>query len=157
MKYIKCRNNFGKIVSIQKNKFFFRPSVYALIKKDGNILTLTNKSNGKYWFPGGGLEIGEKMEEALKREVQEEVGLDIKIGKLLLFRENFFYYEPLDEAYHAFLFFYECDIVGDAKIKNDNEVDDLESQKPRWTNLSDLNPDNIGDFGHDIYIAIESL
>ncbi len=55
------------------------------------------------------------MEDALKREVKEEIGLDITVDKLLLFKENFFYYQPLDEAYHAFLFFFLCHPI-DSKL-----------------------------------------
>lgn len=53
---------------------------------------LRNKGNGRLWLPGGGVEIGEKIEDGLKREIDEEVGIKIKIGKLVLAKENFFYY-----------------------------------------------------------------
>ncbi|MFC1613619.1 NUDIX domain-containing protein, partial [Patescibacteria group bacterium] len=127
MDLIICNNNFGEVVKIPKEKFFFRPSVYGLLKRENKILTLTNKSNKKLWFPGGGVEIGEKMDEALKREFKEETGLDVKIKKMVFFKENFFYYQPLDEAYHAFLFFFSCELVG-GELLPDEKVDDLEAE-----------------------------
>lgn len=155
-KNIECKNNFGKIVRISKEKFFFRPSAYGIILNQNKIVTLENKSNNKMWFPGGGVEIGEKLEEGLKREIQEETGINVKIKRLLFFRENFFYYQPLDEAYHALVFFYLCQPLS-TKLIPDESVDDLESKKPRWTKITDIKKAYISDMEEDIFKIITSL
>jgi ADP-ribose pyrophosphatase YjhB (NUDIX family) len=155
MKKIKCRNNYGSLVKINQNKFVFRPSVYGVITNSKHeLLLLRNKSNGKYWFPGGGIEIGERIIEGLKREVLEETGLKITVGELLLARENFFYYEPLDEAYHAFLFFYKCEPLS-RKIISDKLVNDLESKKPRWYKIKKLKKGEFSDLNEEIYNLIQ--
>jgi 8-oxo-dGTP diphosphatase len=56
-------------------------AVGVLIRADGAFL-LTSRPAGKpyagYWeFPGGKLEVGETVEQALRRELQEELGIDI--------------------------------------------------------------------------------
>lgn len=57
-------------------------AVGVLVRADGAFL-LTSRPKGKayagYWeFPGGKLEAGETVEEALRRELQEEIGIAIQ-------------------------------------------------------------------------------
>ena len=64
--------------SVQKR---IRPGAKALIVHKGKILVLTEKtSRGEIIsdFPGGGLEYGETVVEALVREVKEETGLVVE-------------------------------------------------------------------------------
>lgn len=64
--------------------------VAAIIENDNQILCVQRGENrydyisGKYEFPGGKLEIGETEEEALKREILEELELDIQIKEKYL-------------------------------------------------------------------------
>ena len=58
----------------------------ALVEKNGKILLVKRRFQphpGWWALPGGIVEYGETVEEAVKREVKEETGLDIKIVKLL--------------------------------------------------------------------------
>jgi 8-oxo-dGTP diphosphatase len=61
-------------------------AVGVLIDRDGQFL-LTSRPQGKvyegYWeFPGGKLEVGETVEQALRRELQEELGITIASATL---------------------------------------------------------------------------
>lgn len=62
----------------------------AVIIKDDKILVFHRFKNGREYFafPGGGVEEGETEEEAVKREIKEELNLDIKIDKLLFMVET---------------------------------------------------------------------
>lgn len=52
-------------------------SVAAFIEQDGKFLVLDLSYRNGYGFPGGMMEPGESLEQALRREVKEETGLDI--------------------------------------------------------------------------------
>lgn len=58
--------------------------VAAIIEHKGKLLA-TQRGYGEFegmWeFPGGKIEPGETAESALKREIQEELGIDITIDK----------------------------------------------------------------------------
>ena len=68
------------------------PTVGALIvNPEGKILLAkSHKWFDKYTLPGGHIEVGETMEEAVKREVKEEVGLDVEVVEFLLMQEAIF-------------------------------------------------------------------
>jgi len=61
----------------------FRVAVSALIFDDGRIL-LAHRRDIDWWnLPGGGMEVGETVDEALRREVREETGLVVEIERLV--------------------------------------------------------------------------
>lgn len=64
--------------------------VRALILK-GNQILLTKGVGSKFTFlPGGHIEVGESAKKSLKRELQEEMGIEVKVGKYLGALEHFF-------------------------------------------------------------------
>lgn len=61
----------------------FRIGVNALIFDQGRIL-LAHRRDIDWWnLPGGGMEIGETVEQAIQREVLEETGLEIVVDQLV--------------------------------------------------------------------------
>jgi 8-oxo-dGTP diphosphatase len=81
-----------------------RPRAFAAIIKDNLILMVREETDRKsFWtLPGGGLENAESFEEAVIREVREEVNLDVKVIKYLFSRnyehgiEKCYLVEPTD-------------------------------------------------------------
>jgi 8-oxo-dGTP pyrophosphatase MutT (NUDIX family) len=134
---IECESIFGNTVSIPKDELSFRISAYAILIDRGRLLVLTIRSVDKYCFPGGGIDLGEKLSDGLRREVLEETGLEIEIGELFHFKEHFFYYDPADVAFQSYMFFFNCTPIS-TNIILDTEVNDDESEKPRWVNIDDL-------------------
>ncbi len=81
------------------------PTVGALIIGPSGRLFLmrSHKWFDRYVVPGGHIELGETMHEALQREVKEETGLDIYDVEFLCFQE--FVYDPRFWQHRHFIFF----------------------------------------------------
>jgi 8-oxo-dGTP diphosphatase len=57
-----------------------RPGAYAIIKNDSAAIAVVKTEKG-YFLPGGGVDSGEEIESALKREIVEEIGYASEIGE----------------------------------------------------------------------------
>ncbi|MFC1722418.1 NUDIX hydrolase [Patescibacteria group bacterium] len=137
-KMVECLTLYGTKKMVPESKLVFRPAVYGAIVDSDKILLMKTKSTGKHWFPGGGLNVGEKLEDALIREVTEETGIRIEISSLLDIDDVLFYYEPLDEAYHNMSFFYMCTPFSTVLIKDEDMDPSEESEKPRWIKIDSI-------------------
>ncbi len=98
--------------------------VGAVIEKDGKVL-LGRKEIGEHpagiggeWIlPTGKVESGEKPEDALKREMQEELNCDVEVGKLLGISINRTFFKGKQDV--AVLFFYEAKVKGEPRAGSD--------------------------------------
>lgn len=70
--------------------YIFSYRVAGICRKNGCILLQKPTNDTGYAFPGGHVEFGETNAETLVREFKEEMGADIKVGKLLWVAEIFF-------------------------------------------------------------------
>ena len=106
--------------------------VAAIIKQNNNIF-VTSRSYGEFenmWeFPGGKMEMGETREEALIREIQEELELDINISKYLTTVD--YDYPNFHLTMHCFI----CTISGgELQLNAHNDA--------KWTTLEELDKFN---------------
>ncbi len=83
-----CHDIDGGTHVASVDQLSFRPSVYGVVVQDSKVL-LSRQWEG-YDFPGGAIELGETIEEALVREVREETGLIVKQGSVLATEHDFF-------------------------------------------------------------------
>ena len=80
---------------------------------------------GKWEFPGGKIETGETSEQALIREIKEELGVKIKVGSLI---DTIEYDYP---TFHLIMDCYWCVVV-------DGEIILKEAQESRWLDKDNL-------------------
>ena len=139
MPMIECKKLDGTTKMVHKKDLILRPSAYAIIMRDANILLLRLRHTGKYHLPGGGVHIGERIKDTLKREVGEETGLEIEVGTFTHFEEIFFYFDPSEKAYHGLFFYYIC-FPKSSHLIEDDQVDDFAAEKPRWVEIASLHP-----------------
>jgi len=85
------------------------PTVGALIfNPQGKVFLMrSHKWRGRWVLPGGHIELGERMEDALRREVKEETNLDIRDIEFICFQE-FIYDERFWKRRHFIFFDYAC-------------------------------------------------
>lgn len=106
--------------TIDKQIFGVRAS--ALIKQDDKFLFI--KDNDTYFVVGGAIQVNELSQEAVRREVKEELGIEITVDKLAFMVENIFVHE--DYNYHNIEFHYFCETTQNVPmqmIEQDNKLD----------------------------------
>lgn len=144
-KSIPCNDIYGKQVEVPVEKIAFRPTVYGIVLHEGKILLCNTRSTGKYSLPGGGIDLGEKVEDALHREVYEECGISIDVDRLAGVDENFCYYNPGDEAWQVIAIFYIC-TPKTFELSTPDEHE-LEAEKPQWIPIKNLTAEQFQIFG----------
>lgn len=97
---------------INSKRYFPEPTVGALVfNPEGKLLLIkSHKWKDKYVIPGGHIELGETIEEALKREVKEETGLAISDLEFLSLQE-FVFDELFWKKKHFIFLDYSCKTV----------------------------------------------
>ena len=103
--------------------------VTAAVVRRGDRYLVTRRPGGVhlegFWeFPGGKCEPGESPEAALRREIDEELGADVRVGRKIL------------EVAHEYpdrgveLHFFDCELIGEPVARLGQEV--------RWVAASEL-------------------
>jgi 8-oxo-dGTP diphosphatase len=101
----------------------------AILRRGGSILIAQRRANdhlANLWeFPGGKREPGETFEQCLARELQEELGVAVRVGRLV------------HDVTHTYpertvrICFYECDLTA-------GEPRPIHCQDCRWVSPADL-------------------
>ncbi|MBL8156937.1 MAG: NUDIX domain-containing protein [Anaerolineae bacterium] len=141
MTQVKCRTFFNDVKYVDAESLIQRPSVYGLVLDGSRLLVVKTRYTPRFVLPGGGIEKGEAIEAALVREVREEAGIPIQVGEFLHFETDFFYYDPLDLAFHSFLFFYRC-IPLATTFGVTSYTPDEGLEKPMWVDVANLRQDD---------------
>lgn len=97
-------------ISFKSDDEKFNYRVCAMMISDGRILAMHDERSPYYYLPGGRVEIGETAENAVIREVQEEVGVTPKIVRPLWLNQAFFTEDVDNLHYHELCIYFLMDI-----------------------------------------------
>jgi 8-oxo-dGTP pyrophosphatase MutT (NUDIX family) len=146
-----------------------RPAVKALIVHKKKILIIHERvwENGVpiniIDFPGGGVKFGENLSQALKREVKEEVGLNIELKNVV--GAWSFIFKPGkkqsqdNEQIHIVCIAYQCSITGESTVDiSKNPAKDENIFAAEWLSKEEiLGKKNWFARDKNIILAIQSL
>ena len=93
---------------VDNEKFNYR--VCAVIISDNKILAMHDERSPYFYLPGGRVEMGETAENAVIREVREEIGITAKIVRPLWLNQAFFKEDVDNLDYHELCIYFLMDI-----------------------------------------------
>jgi mutator protein MutT len=114
-----------RLKEAMKGELVISAGVDAIIRNERGEILLMQRSDGGTWdLPGGAVEPGETPSEALRREVQEETGLDVRIlGVAGVFGGAAFRHTyPDGQRVEAFGVSFDCEITGGQLRNRDGEA-----------------------------------
>ena len=124
----------------------FNVRVYGLLINSKNEILVSDERRAGISFtkfPGGGLEFGEGLSEALIREFTEELGIEITVENLF-YVNDFFQVSAFNEDHQLLSFYYLINYSYTDKIGKLEYTYPLneDGEKQRWVSISELHEDN---------------
>lgn len=145
------KNQSASMIEQKQEKYLrqvTRMGVYGVILKQNHILLIEKKAGcyqGLLDLPGGGIEFGESPQEALKRELQEEVAIDATSIQLInslshlrdvLNVEDPFTFHHLGQIYHITSYSYLPHLIPEERFD--------------WYSIRNLDLQNLTPFAQEV-------
>ena len=117
-------------------------AVGAVLVKDGKVLIIKRghpPRQGEWSLPGGRVELGESLIDAVRREIKEETGLEVQVGPVI---EVFDRVDRRDDrvAYHFVIVDYLCTCTGGILCAGDDAED------AAWVSTDELGAYEVNEF-----------
>jgi len=149
-------------LTFKLEKTCFKYRVGAICKQENKILMIQNEGEDFWYIPGGRVQMLESSETAVKRELREELGVNVDVKKLLWTAENFFTYDT--HQFHEISFYYEVNLLELPAKGEDTFVLEEDGRRYvfQWVLLEriseyNLKPDFLKDKVNDLPIHIEHI
>lgn len=98
-------------ITFRTNEGRFNYRVCAVMIHDGKLLAMHDGRSPYYYLPGGRVMLHEMAEQAVLREVREELGVDARIVRPLWLNQSFFTEDVDHECYHELCLYFLVDIA----------------------------------------------
>ncbi|MDE6585938.1 MAG: NUDIX domain-containing protein [Clostridia bacterium] len=96
------------VLKTENGRFNYR--VAAIILKDNKLLAMRDEVSKYFYLIGGKIELHETAENAILREIKEEMGVNAEIIRPLWICQNFFTEDTTKDKFHELCFYFLVDI-----------------------------------------------
>lgn len=120
----------------------FNVRAAAVITDRERLLVMLDERSPYYYIPGGRISFGESAEQAVLRELREELEIEAKAEKLLWVVESFFTEDVSLERYHELAYYFQIDISGTDLLERGDQFLLTEGERHRhdflWMPFSEV-------------------
>ena len=108
----------------------FEVCIRTIVRQGEKILLCWNKEKNYYFFPGGHLEFGEKIQDALFREMKEELNVKVKKIKFIGLVDNI--YKEEGQKHHEINLVFEANVDKISERSRENHIGFIFLDKKRF-------------------------
>ena len=124
---------------VENQKFNYR--VCAVILSENQILAMRDERSPYFYLPGGRVKMGETAEQAVIREVWEELGVSLKISRPLWLNQSFFTKDTDGLRYHEICICFLMDTADAGLLERQNTFTRTEGADThifKWLEIAQL-------------------
>ena len=119
-------------LTFKSEKGIFNYRVCAIILHNGRLLATKDQNSPYYYLPGGRVKLHEAAEQAIVREVREELNIEPKIIRPLWLNQGFFTEDVTGARFHELCLYYLVDISETDPLTRGSQFTMLENGSPHY-------------------------
>ena len=108
-------------VTFQTDVGRFNYRVAGVLIHENRLLVMTDERSPYYYLPGGRVSMNEESTMAIKREIKEELDVEVEVTQLLWIVENFFVEQQSQEQFHEIGMYYLLQLTEEDILKRGQE------------------------------------
>lgn len=97
-------------ITFDTNEGRFNYRVCAILLDGDRVLAMHDERSPYFYLPGGRVRMGERAEDAVVREVREELGIEARILRPLWLSQSFFIEDVTGQDYHELCLYFLLDV-----------------------------------------------